>query len=414
MANEFKPVLKNKNFLYIWSSQILSQLTINIMNFIFLIKLFEQTGSAIATSLLWVSYAIPALLIGPFASASVDMLDKRKTLMITNLLQALTIFLFAISKKTNFFVMYEVVFLYSLLNQFYVPAESATLPSILSKKVFTQGNSLFFITMQAALVLGYGIAGGLNHFLGFDNTLFLCASLLFIAFVAVSFLPQLKSKHKIPTDLETGLKRFFSKILEGYDFIKSEKRVLAPFLLSMGFQVSLAIVIVSIPVIAVQIVKINLNSSGIFLIVPAAIGAFIGAFILPKLIAKGWRKKRIIEASLKIIITVIVVMVFVIPELSYWYRVAIGFIFVIFVGAAFVGVIIPSQTLLQESTPHDLRGRVFGNFWFLTTAVSVVPVIFSGTITEFFGIRFFMFLMGALTLSVLIFSKRHADSWLKK
>ncbi|MDP3994645.1 MAG: MFS transporter [bacterium] len=414
MAGEYKLILKNRKFIYIWSSQILSQLTINIMNFVFLIKLFEQTGSAIATSLLWVSYSLPALLIGPIASAYADIVDKRKILMYTNLLQALTILLFAVSGKTNFFVMYGVVFVYSLLNQFYVPAETATLPSVLNKKVFTQGNSLFFMTMQASLVVGYGIAGTLNHFLGFERTLFLCSFFLFIAFLTVSFLPRLKSRHKIPMDLETGFKNFFKRILEGYEFIKGEKKVLAPFILSMSFQVALAIVIVSIPVIAVQIAKISLNSSGVFLIVPAAIGALTGAFFLPKLIAKGWRKKRIIENSLKVITVVIGIMVFIIPELTYWYRIGLIFISILFAGAAFVGVIIPSQTYLQELTPHDLMGRVFGNFWFLTTAVSVVPVIFSGTITEFFGIRFFMFLMGALSFSVLMFSKKHADSWLKQ
>jgi MFS-type transporter involved in bile tolerance (Atg22 family) len=66
---------------------------------------------------------------------------------------------------------------------------------------------------------------------------------------------------------------------------------------------------------------------------------------------------------------------------------------------SFIGVLIPSQTLLQEKTPHDLRGRVFGNFWFLVTAASVFPVILSGTITEIFGSKI---LMGMLLLIILI------------
>ncbi|MFC1625635.1 MFS transporter [Patescibacteria group bacterium] len=414
MTDEFKPVLKNNNFLHIWSSQILSQLTINIMNFLFLIKLFEKTGSVIATSFLWISYAIPALLIGPFASAAVDMVDKRKILMLTNLLQASTIFLFAISVKTNIFIMYEVAFIYSLINQFNDPAESATLPSILKKSMFTQGNSLFFISTQASLVIGYAAAGALNHFLGFDKTLLLCATFLFFAFIAVSFLPQLRAKHKIPINLETGFRRFFERIMEGYDFIKGDKKVLAPFLLSLGFQVALSVTIVSIPIIAVQIMKINLNSSGVFLIVPAALGALVSAFSLPKLINKGWRKKRVIETSLLIITFVLATMVFVLPEIPYVYRITTGLIVTFLAGLSFVGITIPSQTFLQESTPYKLRGRVFGNFGFLVTAVSVIPVIFSGTISELLGIRFLLFLMAALSFSVLIFSKKHADSWLSK
>ncbi len=193
MINEFKPIINNRNFRYLWVSQILSQLSINIMNFVFLIRLFEVTGSAISTSLLWVAYSLPAILIGPFASAIVDLTDKRKMLFVTNLLQGLTIFLYAIFPNANIFILYEVVFVYSLLNQFYVPAEAASLPSLLPKEKLTQGNSLFFLTQQGSLILGFAVAGLINHLLGFNNTLFICSTFLFIAFVSTTFLPKLIS-----------------------------------------------------------------------------------------------------------------------------------------------------------------------------------------------------------------------------
>lgn len=147
MMKDFREVFKDKNFMYVWVSQILSQLTINIMNFVLLIKLFEKTSSNVATSMLWVSYSLPSLLIGPFAATTIDLVDKRKMLIITNLLQALTIFLYALSHKTSFFLIYGVVVAYSFLNQFYVPAESATLPSVVKKKNLAHANSLFFVTL---------------------------------------------------------------------------------------------------------------------------------------------------------------------------------------------------------------------------------------------------------------------------
>ena len=61
MMEDFKPLIKNTKFVHLWTSQILSQLTINIMNFLLLIRLFEHTGSTIATSLLWAAYALPAI-----------------------------------------------------------------------------------------------------------------------------------------------------------------------------------------------------------------------------------------------------------------------------------------------------------------------------------------------------------------
>src|SRR4030065_1381285 len=116
MLQEFKPVLRNKSFRYLWLSQITSQLSINIMNFVFLIWLFERTGSAISTSFLWVAYSLPAILVGPFASATVDLVDRRKMLIAANLLQCITVLIFALAHPENIFVLFEVVFIYSLLN----------------------------------------------------------------------------------------------------------------------------------------------------------------------------------------------------------------------------------------------------------------------------------------------------------
>lgn len=119
MLTDYRPLSKNFKFLYLWASQILSQLTIYVMNFLLLLRLFEKTGSTIATSFLWVAYALPAILIGPFAAAS---------------------------HRTSLFLIYGVALAYSFLNQFYVPAELATLPSVVKKKVLPHANGLFFLT----------------------------------------------------------------------------------------------------------------------------------------------------------------------------------------------------------------------------------------------------------------------------
>ena len=412
MLQEFKPVLQNKRFLYLWTSQITSQLSINIMNFVFLIWLFDKTGSAISTSFLWVAFSLPAILVGPFASATVDLVDRRKILIATNFLQSLTIFLFALTQHGNIFLLFEVVFIYSLLNQFYVPAESASLPSLLPKERLAQGNSLFFLTQQGSLVLGFGIAGFILALLGFEYTLFVCAFLLFIAFLSTLLLPRLTTGNIFPNSFESAVTGFFGKIVEGYKFIKGERKVLTPFLLLMIFWVSIQVAIVAVPSIAKDLLKLSLNTAGIYILVPAGIGAITGILILPKLIAKGWRKKKIIENCLILVGIFLFLFTFIIPLLPYVLRVVSTFISFTILGLSFVGVTIPSQTFLQESTPKELRGRVFGNFWFLVTVASVLPVIFSGSIIEVLGIRIMLLIFSLISISAYFLSKRFGDDFL--
>ena len=412
MLHDFKPVFKNKSFVYIWVSQIFSQLTINIMNFILLIRLFEVTGSAISTAFLWVAYSLPAILIGPFASAALDLVDKRKVLIAANLLQALTIFIFALAPKESIFLLYGVVFIYSFLNQFYVPAEASTLPTVLKKDNLVHGNSLFFITQQSSMVIGFALAGLLNGVLGFDHTLFLCSFFLFVAFVSTLFLPKTTVGSHISGDFEEAFFGFFRHIKDGYSFIKGERKVLTPVLLLIGFQVALQVVIVQFPTLAKNILLIPLNHAALYILVPAGIGAVVGALIIPKILKQGFRKKKIIDAALLMIGITLMLLTFVVPMFTDTLRFILSFIMVISMGFGFVAVIVPSQTFLQESTPPELRGRVFGNFSFLVIIASVLPVVFSGSIVEVFGIKFLLLMLSLFIFSVFVLSKKFGNKFI--
>lgn len=412
MLREYKSVLKNKNFVHLWVSQIFSQLTISMMNFVLLIKLFEVTGSAISTSFLWVAYALPALLIGPFASGIVDLVDKKKILVVTNLLQSLTILLYALSFNSSIFLLYEVVFIYSFLNQFYLPSETSTLPTVLSKKKLVHGNSLFFITQQSTLVLGFGLAGILNGFLGFKATLFLCSAFIFIAFISTLFLPRFEPKKTISRKFEDAVFDFFRHIFEGYNFIKSERKVLTPVLLLLIFQTAVHVSVVQFPVVAKNLLEIPLNLASIYMLVPAGIGAVLGVLILPKILKKDVRKKTVIDASLMTMGVAVLLLAFAVPMFGYNARVILTFLIMLSMGFSFVGILVPSQTFLQESTPDALRGRVFGNFSFLVTAASVLPVIFSGSIVEVLGVRVLLFMLAVIVIGVYAVSKKFGNSFL--
>ncbi|HJY98127.1 MAG TPA: MFS transporter [Patescibacteria group bacterium] len=411
---EFKNLIKDKEFLSLWISQMFSQLTINIMNFIILTRLFTITGSTIATSLLWIAYALPAIFFGPIGAASVDLVSRRKILMVTNLLQAATVGTLIFVHQTNIFILYVVVLLYSFFNQFYVPAESSSLPSVVPKRLFPHANSLFFITQQAALVVGFGTAGIILNFLGFTGSLVVCTILLVVAFVSVSFLPEIKPRLAVPQSMEKLVLTFFRSIYEGYKFIKEHKKILFPLILLLGIQVSLAMAVVNIPLIATQILGVDVNFAGILVVVPAGLGAMAASVLISKNLKKTWRKKYVIETASLILAIALLLIVFVIPLLAFALRVIFEPLFVFLLGVGYIGIIIPTLTYLQETTPSWLRGRVFGNFWFLSTIASVFPVLFSGVITEFFGIKTLFILLATAGLFVFYYSKNHGEKLIEE
>lgn len=408
MLAGYQTIVKNRNFLSIWISQISSQVAINIMNFILIISLFEKTNSTIATSFLWVDYALPAIIIGPIAAASVDMLDRKKILIITNLIQSALIFLYAMESFRNIFGAYVLVFVYSLINQFYVPAESATVPTVVKKIDYAHANGLFFLTQQASIIFGFGIAGILNRFLGFRISLLFCSGLLFVAFLSVLSLPKMKATEKIGRSFESAFTKFFQRMLGGYIYIKENRSILFPILILMFFQALLAVVVVNIPAIATTLIHVNVNLAGVLLIVPAGIGATIGTLSVPQLMKKGVRKKILMQNFL-VLITLSMLSLYLISFLDLQKtRILLSAISIIFVGLSFIGIVIPCYTFLQEKTPGGYRGRVFGNFWFLTTIVTVFPVVFSGTITDFLGVRALLLIIVFVLVGTFLIIKKYA------
>ncbi len=386
----------NKNFYLLWISQIFSQITLNMMNFLLLARLYEATGSSIATSLLWVSYALPTIFFGPIGASVADLTSRRKTLMVTNFLQAFVIFIFIFTHTYSLFLLFAVIIIYSFLNQFYVPAEMASLPSIVPESKLTKANSMFFLTQQLSLIIGFGTAGLIENWFGFNGALILCSSLLFVAFISVSLLPKLNPAVKVPKNWEDLIKVFFEHILEGYRFIKKMKSVLYPLGLLFVIQVGLTIVTANLPVIASQILQVPTNLAGLYIVVPAGIGALFGSLLVSKLTKRKWRKKKIINVGLAIL-------GFSVLGLVYGNLITSS-IFVVLVGMGFIAVNIPTLTFLQEVTPEWLRGRVFGNLFFLITISTIFPVIFSGVISEFFGVKTLLTILALGVILILTFS----------
>jgi len=72
----------------------------------------------------------------------------------------------------------------------------------------------------------------------------------------------------------------------------------------------------------------------------------------------------------------------------------------LFVGFEFSLIGIPAQTVLQERSPEDLRGRVFAMQFLLTNLIAIPPMLFVGTLADWLTIPPVMILVGGGTLLV--------------
>ncbi|MFZ5366406.1 MAG: MFS transporter [Patescibacteria group bacterium] len=401
MKNPFLEVLKIKNFQKIWGSQIFSQTTLTLINFVIILRIFEATHSTVAVSLVWIFYAIPAILLGPFSGTVVDLFQKRKVLMLTTFFEALIVLCYLLVKH-KLWPIYSVVFFYSLVNQLYIPAEASTLPWVVPRNLLPVANSLFLFTVYGAFLLGFGLSGPVVRLIGREAPFILGFSLLIFASLLVSNLPKEESKKKIG-----DIQDFLLRVKEGYLFIKSQPMILFPLLLLVFSQVIVGIIAVLSPSLATEVLSINLLDAGPILILPAGFGAITGALGITTLLRRKVRKKRIISFGLFLSAVSLLSIATIVPFLgNLRILVALGTAFLL--GISFVSIIIPVQTLLQEKTPEDKRGRVFGVLGFAITLASILPILLTATITDVLGVNFMLGIIAIIIGAVWIYSLRES------
>lgn len=399
-------LLRNKNFMYLWTSQIMSNLAVNIMVFLVLVHLFEATGSSIASSFVWVAYGIPALVLGPIAAAAVDIYDRRTVLIVSNVIQAVVTLIYALLFQKYLYLSYGVVLGYSLMDQFYVPAETATLPTVVKKDKLASANGLFFLSQQSAAILGFGVAGIVVELIGFRQAMLFGSLMLVFATFVSTRLPSIKpARVSSGRNLEEKIFKFFTRMHEGYLFIRYRKTILYPFLFLMWMQISLSILVVNLPAIGTYLVQTKASLAGILTVGPGGLGALCGTLLVTSLIGKKVRKKKIIDTALLVSFFMFTFVSVVTPILPFFISRALLIAGFFFVGMAYVGALIPALTYLQVNTPRKFTGRVFGNFWFLTTVATMFPVLFSATITEILGIHLLLIGMGLISGSMLLVSR---------
>ena len=399
MKNNFLKVLKTE-FIFLWFSQILSQITGNLINFTLMVIIFERTYSTAAVSLIWFFYAIPALILGPFSGVMVDLVDKRKILIITNFIQALIVFGYLMF-KVKVWVIYSLIFLYSLVNQLYIPAEGATLPFLLPKNLYPTANTLFMFTVNFTFLISFVLAGPLIRILSRENIFLIGGTSLLLATLAVWFLPKniIGERKKITSPII-----FFKKLKEGYSYIKNTPLIIFPLCLIIASQIIVGVLGITVPTYAKEVLNISVVDAGLAIVSPAGAGALIGSILATKRLTQKVRKKIIISSGLGFASFSFIFLGLVISFLSPSLRIIFSAIFTFLLGMAFVFLVVPSQTFIQITTPKKFYGRIYGVLGFLITLASIMPILMIGTLVDLLGIKIILTITGILTLGGFLIS----------
>jgi hypothetical protein len=79
-------------------------------------------------------------------------------------------------------------------------------------------------------------------------------------------------------------------------------------------------------------------------------------------------------------------------------------------GVSFGLVNIPAQTALQEQCPPSFRGRIFAVQFTLSSAVSIIPLLFVGGVADWIGVNKTIAAVAVLIFLIAMASRRFAPA----
>lgn len=407
MNPEFVKIFRNQNFLKLWFSQIASQVTISMVNFALIARIFERTGSSVAVSFLWITYGLPALLIGPIVGPLIDLTSKRRIMFASNIFQGIAIFSYNLVKG-KLFPLYTIVFLYSLMYQFYSPAEASSIPGLVKRSELPVANSLYLLTFQVSVLFGFALAGPIIAIFGSDSPFIIGAFLLLAAAISVSRLPPQEPKRK---GQSFGL--YWKDLTYGYLYVRNHPLIYFPILFIMAFQTGFSIIAAIFPSFVKELLGLAVQDASWVLVIPGGLGALTAAiYLIPRLVKK-LRKIRIIEIGLTLGTISLGAIGLLIPIFPPILKPILAAVLALLAGIAGILLIVPANTLIQEQTPPNLRGRVFGSLTFLLTIAMVAPTLIAATITDVVGAQTMALLLAGFTFVVLVTSKLKGEEFLQ-
>ena len=203
-------VFRKRDFRLLWSAQLVSTIGTGLTDLAAGILVFKATGSALSVGLMFMATAIPTLVVGLIAGVFVDRYDRRKIMVIADLLRAAIVFSIPFLHSINIALLYVAVAGVSTISQFFNPANDAVLPEVATDEELAAANSWIMISSFGSTSIGFALSGLLAT-IDIDLAFWLDAlTFLFSAFLLIRV-----RVGKIQTEEETSVGVVVANLRDG-------------------------------------------------------------------------------------------------------------------------------------------------------------------------------------------------------
>ena len=337
---------------------------------------FELTGSPLYLGYIGLASATSSIALNLFGGVFADKLDKRRLIVITQLITASLIFLLAVITLLEVVQVWHIIliaFVAGGVGAFDQPAQQALYPHLIERKAIVSAVALDSAVWQGMRIVAPAAAGFVISLAG-TATAFFLAGAGFVTMASVMLLL------KVPRIESASGGNPIQDMIEGLKFIGGS--AVFSFLIGMTFFNSFfgMAYMMMMPAFAVDVLKVGADSQGL-LMGMSGIGSLAITMVMSSMSGSGNRGPLIVGGSAAFGLSIAA---FALTSL-YIGSVPLALALMLVVGVSSSTYMISIRSSLQLLTPDSMRGRLMG-FFGMTWSIMPLGAFQVGALAEFVGV----------------------------
>ncbi|MCP3962652.1 MAG: MFS transporter [bacterium] len=364
----------NRNFRYLWFSDVTSFLG-DWFNTIAVYTLVRSlTDSPLALGAVLLTRLIPWGLAAPVAGLLVDRFDRRRLMIASDLCRAVVVLGFLLVDEPGHLpLLYGLLVAQVVFGSVYIPARSASIPNVTSKRELLTANALSAATWSTLLAVGAALGGLATEWLGLKWVFVIDSASYVISafFVFRTVIPQ-------STDLSGAPKRVaaaFGEIVDGWRHMRRVPRIGRIALTKAAWALGGGAQVYMLTLVGEQIEPLA-PAVGIGMLYAArGLGTGLGPIA-----ARAWVPKQRHWPALIGLGIVSSGLFYVLAGAVPWSYALMVLVMLAHVPSGANWVV--STVLLQQRTEDGFRGRVFASEWMLLMLADSVSILSASLLLE--------------------------------
>lgn len=225
----YRQILTQKEYCKLIVANLINRFGDSVDALAFTWLVYQVTGSASWSAIIYALNMLPTILLQPFAGAAVERRSKKRLMILADILRGVVVVTLAVSYLTgivNPWIMAAFTLIISSVEAFCSPASTAIIPKLLERKYFEFGTSLNSVASRVMELIGTAAAGIIIGVAGIGAAILIDATTFFISALIKTFLHVEEKLEEKSAEAGTGGSRYLQDLKEGFTYVKSKQIIM--------------------------------------------------------------------------------------------------------------------------------------------------------------------------------------------